>query len=174
MLYAFYFVYVIRMRLICDLMSRVCHPYIIRMWLVCTHMSFVCYPYVLVCHSYDSCMCSHLIRMSLVWTHVASACTWMPFLCHLYVLVFHLYVTSICSFVIPVSLLCTRMLSVRHSYVLVSHLYVARMWLYCELNRTCFSIDYVDIHIEWNILWKTIHFSKQRKTFFCFIYLVIL
>ena len=125
MLYAFYFVYVIRMRLICNLMSRVCHPYIIHMWLVCTHMSFVCYSYVL-----------DLIRMSLVWTHIASACTWIPFLCHLYVHVFHLYVTSMCSCVIPMSLLSTRMLSVRHSYVLVSHLYVARMWLYYELNRT--------------------------------------
>ena len=124
MLYAFYF-----MSFVCDSYVILCHTFVI-------HISSICDSYVLICHLYVTRMCLHLIRMSLVWTHIASACTWIPFLCHLYVHVFHLYVTSMCSCVIPMSLLSTRMLSVRHSYVLVSHLYVARMWLYYALNRT--------------------------------------
>ena len=174
MLYAFYFVYVIRMRLICNLMSRVCHPYIIRVWLVRTHMSFVCYPYVLACHPYVTCICLHLIRMSLAWTHsicmyldailMSLVCTRISSICHYYVLLCHSYITFMYSDVICTSPVCTRISFECRSYVVL-------LWI--EQN-ICFSIDYVDIHIEWNILWKTTHFSKQRNAFFFFIYLVIL
>ena len=62
-------------------MSLVCHsyttrmyPYVIRMSLVCTLMSSVCYSYVLVCHAYVTRRYSYVICMSLVCTHMPLVC----------------------------------------------------------------------------------------------------
>ena len=66
--------YVIRMSLVCNRMSSLCHSmcsYIIRMSLLCTPY-VVSYSYVLICHLYVTPMYSHVIRMSLVGTGMSS------------------------------------------------------------------------------------------------------
>ena len=97
------------MSLVCTL----CHTYvtrmyshIIRMSLVCALVSFVCHSYVLVCHSYATRMYSYVIRMSLVCTRMSfvchSLCTRMSLVCHSYVLVCHSYVTRLWFYHEPV------------------------------------------------------------------------
>ena len=107
--------YVIRISLICTLMSFVCHSYVlvchtyvtrtysyvIRMSLICTRMSSVCHSYVLACHPCFTRMYSYAIRMPLVCTHMSS------------------YVTRMYSHVIRMSLICTPMSSVCHWYLVL-------------------------------------------------------
>ena len=97
--------------------------YVIRMSLVCTLMSSVSHSYVLVCHPYLTRMYSYVIRMSLICTHMSSVC-------HSYVLVCYPYVTRMYSYIIRMSLVSTSMSSVCQSYVLICHPYDTRMYWY--------------------------------------------
>ena len=130
-----------RMSLVCTRMSSVCHCYVLVCHPYVNRMSPVCHSYVirmsLVCHSYVTRMYSHVIRMSLVYTH-------MWFICHSCVLVCHSYVTRMYSYVIRMSLVCTRMSSLCHSYVLACHSYVTRMYSHVtRMSLVCTRMSFV-------------------------------
>ena len=86
------------------LKSFVCNLYVIRTSIVCTRMP-------LICHSHITCMCSYIIRMSLLCVRKLSVCTRIPIVCH-----------SMYSYVIRMSLVCTRMSSVCHSSLVCAHM----------------------------------------------------
>ena len=106
----------------------VCHPYVTRMYsyvirmsLVCNPMSFVCHSYVLVCHPYVTRMYSYVIRMS-------SLCHSYVLVCHPYVTRMCSYVTVSHSYVLICHPYVTRIL-VCHPYVTRMYSCVIRMLL---------------------------------------------
>ena len=112
-LYLLVILHVIRMSLVFNCMSLLCHslcshiPFachscVIHMPFVCTLMSFVYSSYILVCHSDVILMYLYIICMS----HL---CTRISVVCHSYILVYHWYVTGTYLYVINISLLYGRM-----------------------------------------------------------------
>ena len=92
------------------------YSYVIRMSVVCTLMSSVCYLYVLVCNGMSLVLYSYFIRMSLAFIHVSSVCD-------SYILACYPYITRMYLQFLRMSFVCTRMSSTCHSYVLVYHPY---------------------------------------------------
>ena len=139
------------------------YSYVIRMSVVCPLMSSVCHSYVLVCHPCVTHMYSYVTRMSLVCTRMSSVChsyvipmslvcTRMSSVYHSYVLVCHPYVTRMYWYVIRMSLVCTRMSFVCHSYVVLPWTVAARIFLF----KMDWLVSVADFSFENNLFYKAI------------------
>ena len=121
------------------------YSYVIRMSVVCPLMSSVCHSYVLVCHPCVTHIYSYVTPMSL-------ECTRMSSVYHSYVLVRHPYVTRVYSYVIRMSLVCTRMSFVCHSYVVLPWTVAARIFLF----KMDWLVSVADFSFENNLFYKEI------------------